>query len=559
MTDAVPVETLPEQCIPAPGSPVPQQANQQRLQERRAAGNAVKAELKRFVHPACARLHQKKLRKVRTVYNTRHEALSDDFDALLGRCKELREQKQQVEAELRSVSAQLQNKKQVLELAQAKKKTLTERRLLEVIDKISSNMKENMTTRERKSHIHKLVDPAVLSQQRLTNTVAKKFGLTNKAVSTKDKGFPNRTKDMEDLRAHILSYVEDPAVSWLCAGKKEKVTLFAKDEADGVKKVKQQRVLLMDVKDIHRQYNSSVEGKYQCEYNKFNGVIKQCKWIKRLKPYKLDCCLCKTHQNYALKLKAMNAYASFLPIVPDTLFLNYTKEQLNLMLRDEGTYNENYRYSDLPAEITFKRWEMTPVPVGKPAPDGTVVKVNKLRPVTKVLTKDDFIKEIIHDYDIVRDHADRAKHQHCTVREQRERLGEKECTVQMDFAQNWLVGFGEGGEIQSVFFNKDGITVHPVVIHLKRNGLVVKKSLCYVTDDRKHDAGAIFEILRLICKYIRRHFKGITMVHYWTDSPSSQYRNISIYSLVCRHFDLFKLDATWNYFETNHGKGECEK
>ena len=49
------------------------------------------------------------------------------------------------------------------------------------------------------------------------------------------------------------------------------------------------------------------------------------------------------------------------------------------------------------------------------------------------------------------------------------------------------------------------------------------------------------------------------MLHYVSDAPSSQYRNISIFSLLCRHEELLEeYGATWTYFESGHGKGPCD-
>ena len=41
---------------------------------------------------------------------------------------------------------------------------------------------------------------------------------------------------------------------------------------------------------------------------------------------------------------------------------------------------------------------------------------------------------------------------------------------------------------------------------------------------------------------------------YWTDSPTSQYRNRFILHTIAIHIDMFGFKATWNYFEAGHGK-----
>ena len=47
-------------------------------------------------------------------------------------------------------------------------------------------------------------------------------------------------------------------------------------------------------------------------------------------------------------------------------------------------------------------------------------------------------------------------------------------------------------------------------------------------------------------------------IHYWTDSPSSQYRNKTISDLVANHPKAYEMRARWNYFESGLGKGPCD-
>ena len=47
-------------------------------------------------------------------------------------------------------------------------------------------------------------------------------------------------------------------------------------------------------------------------------------------------------------------------------------------------------------------------------------------------------------------------------------------------------------------------------------------------------------------------------IHYWTDSPSSQYRNRFIFHTVAKHQEMYAISVSWNYFEAGHGKGPCD-
>jgi hypothetical protein len=46
--------------------------------------------------------------------------------------------------------------------------------------------------------------------------------------------------------------------------------------------------------------------------------------------------------------------------------------------------------------------------------------------------------------------------------------------------------------------------------------------------------------------------------HFWTDSPSSQYRNRSIFDFVCNFERIHGCKASWHYFEKGHGKSACD-
>ena len=46
--------------------------------------------------------------------------------------------------------------------------------------------------------------------------------------------------------------------------------------------------------------------------------------------------------------------------------------------------------------------------------------------------------------------------------------------------------------------------------------------------------------------------------HYLPDSPTSQYRNRKIFTMVLNHKELFGVSADWLYFEIGHGKGPAD-
>ena len=58
--------------------------------------------------------------------------------------------------------------------------------------------------------------------------------------------------------------------------------------------------------------------------------------------------------------------------------------------------------------------------------------------------------------------------------------------------------------------------------------------------------------------YVKPDLESPDQVHHWTDSPTSQYRNKTIFSIVSHHEEHSDAKAAWNYFETGHGKEPCD-
>ena len=48
---------------------------------------------------------------------------------------------------------------------------------------------------------------------------------------------------------------------------------------------------------------------------------------------------------------------------------------------------------------------------------------------------------------------------------------------------------------------------------------------------------------------------GLTHVHYYTNTPTSQYRHKTMFYIISQHKSLFGVSASFNYFEAGHGKG----
>ena len=70
---------------------------------------------------------------------------------------------------------------------------------------------------------------------------------------------------------------------------------------------------------------------------------------------------------------------------------------------------------------------------------------------------------------------------------------------------------------------------------------------------KKSTAASFWEDIE---KNIEEIIPRVSFVSYWTDSPSSQYRNEHI---ILQHESLFDTNVAWSYFEAGRGKGPCDE
>ena len=104
------------------------------------------------------------------------------------------------------------------------------------------------------------------------------------------------------------------------------------------------------------------------------------------------------------------------------------------------------------------------------------------------------------------------------------------------------------------------MTLHPVVVHYRNNldeDLTVK-SYVIVSNESRNDARFVHSTMEKMAIEIKNFVPQVTFYHYFTDSPTLQYRNKSIFKIISCHEEYFGAPAAWNYSEAMHGKGPCD-
>ena len=198
--------------------------------------------------------------------------------------------------------------------------------------------------------------------------------------------------------------------------------------------------------------------------------------------------------------------------------------------------------NQLPAQVQFNHWKRVEV-------DGK----KKIKLLTAEMEKTQFGELFRKEVKQFRGHARRVKIQYEQLKLLKENLPE----YQMDFAENYTCQSLE--EVHSAYWNASMVTLHPAVAYYhSEDGPLSHKSRVFVSDKLGHNSATVYAFLKELISNLKTMLPNLKHIHYYTDSPISQYRNKTIFYLLSRHEELFDVTTSWNYFEAGHGKGPCD-
>ncbi len=142
-------------------------------------------------------------------------------------------------------------------------------------------------------------------------------------------------------------------------------------------------------------------------------------------------------------------------------------------------------------------------------------------------------------------------------KQRKESLSPSEVIVVLDFAENYTYTIQD--EIQSNYFNKQQLSIHPACLYYKdEKGETKEKSFCYVSEDTNHDAAFVQVLLGHLTSYVKETWPIVSNIEYFSDGCGGQYKNCKNFFLLCKHNENFALNASWSFFATSHGKSSCD-
>lgn len=404
----------------------------------------------------------------------------------------------------------------------------------------------------------------LLDYEILINTIKKNYSIENpsgkkmisKVIKNKYRalgrmsrtglGLKDRVRLVKERRmkeqATILSikefYIRDDN-SFLTAGKKETITRQ--------KIKKQKRYLNFTLKELHKKFND--ENKMKVSYATFS----------RYRPFYVlpphvddrETCRCKLHENMTLmasRLRQLNIVDNNKPhelvaqIVCDKKKYECMYEQCE---KCKGR-KLNMEIADESLQISWKIWEAQDKKYRKPS--------NENETTTKIVTKNNHsgtVKELSENFEFAlpkfKTHIFNIANQSQALKMCKEKTAENdfEALMILDFSENYSCKFN--GEIQSFHFggSRAQATLHTSVAYVKGNPI----SFCTVSDVLDHSPAAIWAHLEPVLKFITEKFPSIKTFHFFSDGPSTQYKqkkNFYLYSKEILNFGFFS--STWNFF-----------
>ena len=383
-------------------------------------------------------------------------------------------------------------------------------------------------TKKKKTRLmSNVIAGKIVKKYRCASLLSKNTGFDRRTLGKAysknlDKLGAVRQRDVRKFREEVIAFLERDDNSRAMPGKADKIKTAEGDV--------QQRVLTDYMSTLHQKFlaeNASVT----LSLSTFQRI--RPKYLKTTAFVTRSSCLCTRHQNMALLMKALKREGVDAPANPEKFLTRETTID-----QDTASIDEH--------DIMYEQWKR--VTIEDKDKKKFVMRIVKI--TTKKMAFVEHLKQVTTEFQA---HVDRMRNQYDEIRRLKNTLPAHHAVVHMDFAENYTCRTVD--EIQSAYWNQTAVTLHPSVVYTQEG----HKSFVIVSDDVSHNAASVVSFVIQLIAEIKKLDPLIERIHYWTDGPTSQYRNRSIFYLVSNHEDLFPgISAQWNYFEAGHGKGPCD-
>ena len=423
-------------------------------------------------------------------------------------------------------------------------KTRTRQSLSEAFKRLSQAAKKTVLNILRK---HRVKDK---------KGVAKAIGISRGAISRKPKGYATRRKVTPVISLNITQFYTRLDVSTLMPNKRKSV--------DDHPFYIMQSSLLSAYKTFCHE-NPSIKigfGTFYKNKPKYVHLLKKFKWLQ---------CVCDVCANVKYLLLAasssMTRCGFELPewlMTSDpikagllTLCSGSEKRQGSCLARKcadcgVGSVVEDLKQwaKDNVADVLrWKEWRHVV----------EIVKNKEVKRMKLVLcsgSRAKVVGELRGRLDTFGSHSFFARWQQRRFRENCESFDDDAAVAVLDFSENFTCTQQE--EAQSAYYSHTQITLHPTVCFYKENGKVIRDTVAFVSNDLKHDAGAVFCFVNQTIEHLKDKVPTLRKVHLWSDGCAAQYKSKQPFTNLAGKYGHTDMNFEWNFFGSRHGKNPSD-
>lgn len=277
----------------------------------------------------------------------------------------------------------------------------------------------------------------------------------------------------EETILTVQQFYEDDEFSYMLPGAKDRVSIKKNSYM-------QKRLLLCNLDEFYVVFKEK-NPNLKIGFSKF--CFLRPKWCVLAGSPGTHCvCVCLYHQNVQLLANAIN---------------QHDKESIHKMM-EKLVCDRQSRNCMLPrcdeCPKTYEPLSLYLEDILEDFDDGEEIKFSqcisdgRLKLQTMLLPRIEFIDLMMEKIESLIPHSFITKAQNTYMKERKENLPFDEALVLMDFAENY--NFVLQNEVQSYHWSHLSCSVHPVVIYTRSEGETTKEtSLCFISDDLKHDVG----------------------------------------------------------------------
>ncbi|XP_045774208.1 uncharacterized protein LOC123873410 [Maniola jurtina] len=421
-------------------------------------------------------------------------------------------------------------------------KEIVKKKILEhnvLVKSLRNEYKESDGT--QKNTIKKIVTNDVVKKYKLKTKLKNTLGLKSNIRTNRDRKIRK-----QKLFNEIKNFYDRDDNSRATAGKKEYRTK---------NKIKRQiRYLLELIKKLHQKYVAEGGKASLSTFKKYRPF-----YVLKPKISDRDTCACVKHSNMAFmvkKLKQLTILESddlseitskfVCDITSNTCMYGLCESCKDKVIITEDQINLN-------EEIVWPVWMLKK---HEYCEEGHKKTTKKMVKTVREGTIQDLINAFHSDMKNFLIHSYNISHQYKSYKFCIANLKDNETVIHIDFSENYTCKLHT--EIQALHFgaSKVQITLHTGVLYIKDHDRPT--SFCSISPANVHSPEAIWAHLTPILQYLKITYPQVDTLHFFSDGPTSQYRNKKNFYLFSQIETYGFEHATWSFFEAAHGKGAAD-